>query len=155
MRKRSWLFGACLWALATGCATAPQPITKIVNGHVIETRSVSAEAYEHVARAELYEEEERWQEAADELQRALPFDPDAAEVRAELAELFIRLARRDDAEEQVQRSLAIAPTVAGYLAAAHVAEARTDRGHAQPRRCHCGADRGLPPGAGRPGRRRD
>jgi tetratricopeptide (TPR) repeat protein len=100
-----------------------------VNGHVIETRSVSPDAYEHVARAYLYEEEERWQDAADELQRALPFDPDAAEVRADLAELFIHLGRRDDAQEQVNRSLDIAPTVAGYLAAAHLAQARADASH--------------------------
>ena len=126
MRIRRCLVAAVLGVVATGCATAPQPITKIVNGKVIETRAVSAEAYEHVARAYLYEEEERWQEAADELQRALPFDPDAAEVRAELGELFIRLARRDDAEEQIQRSLAIAPTVEGYLAAAHLAEAKAE-----------------------------
>ncbi len=59
-------------------------MTKIVNGQVIVTRAVSPEAYEHVARAYLYEEEERWQEAAAELQRALPFDAEAAEVRAEL-----------------------------------------------------------------------
>ena len=75
------LFG-CLVAGAAGCATAPPPITKIVNGRIVLTRAVGPEAYEHVARAQLYEEEERWQEAADELQRALPFDPDAAEVRA-------------------------------------------------------------------------
>ncbi|HXU61035.1 MAG TPA: tetratricopeptide repeat protein [Polyangia bacterium] len=135
MSIRSPRLAAILGVVAAGCATAPQPITKIVNGQLIETRSVSAEAYEHVARAELYEEEERWQDAADELQRALPFDPDAAEVRAELAELFIRLARRDDADEQIQRSLATAPTVAGYLAAAHLAEAKAQ---AQKSRAHAG-----------------
>jgi tetratricopeptide (TPR) repeat protein len=113
-----------LGIFGVACATAPQPITKIVNGHVVETRAVSPEAYEHVARAYLYQEEERWQEAADELQRALPFDPDAAEVRAELAELFIRLGRRDDAADEIARSLAIMPTVPGYLAEAHLAEAR-------------------------------
>jgi tetratricopeptide (TPR) repeat protein len=126
---RGWALCATVSALAAGCATAPPPITKIVNGRVIETRSVSAEAYEHVARAYLFEEDQRWQEAADELQRALPFDPDAAEVRAELAELFIRLDRRDDAQEQIQRSLEIAPTVEGYLAQAHLAEARADAAH--------------------------
>ncbi len=124
---RSW-FPVLASSLALGCATAPQPITKIVNGRVVETRAVSPEAYEHVTRAHLYEEEERWQEAADELQRALPFDPDAAEVRAELAELFIRLGRTDDAADQITRSLATAPTVPGYLAQAHFAEARRSGG---------------------------
>ena len=76
-----------------------------------------------------YEEEERWKEAADELQRALPFDPEAAEVRAHLAELFIRLGRLDDAAEQIARSLQIAPTVEGYLAEAHLAEAYGDEAH--------------------------
>jgi tetratricopeptide (TPR) repeat protein len=115
-----------LLAAGAGCATAPPTLTKIVNGRVIETRAVSPEAYEHVTRAYLYEEEERWQEAADELQRALPFDPDAAEVRAQLAELFIRLGRPDDAAEQIARSLATAPTVEGYLAQAHLAVARSE-----------------------------
>jgi tetratricopeptide (TPR) repeat protein len=112
-------------ALAIGCATAPRSITKIVNGRVVQTRAVNPDAYEHVARAHLYEEEERWQEAADELQRALPFDPEAAELRAELSELFLRLGRNDDAADQIARSLATAPTVAGYLAQAHFAETRT------------------------------
>jgi len=119
------LFG-CLVAGAAGCATAPPPITKIVNGRIVLTRAVGPEAYEHVARAQLYEEEERWQEAADELQRALPFDPDAAEVRAELAELFVRLGRLDDAAEEVARSLEIGPSIEGYLAEAHLAETQPD-----------------------------
>jgi tetratricopeptide (TPR) repeat protein len=118
-----------LVGLALGCATAPQPITRIVNGRLVMTRAVSPEAYEHVTRAYLYEEEERWQEAADEFQRVLPFDPDAAEVRAELAELFIRLGRPDDAADEVTRSLAISPTVVGYLAQAHLAEARSETPH--------------------------
>lgn len=117
-------------ALATvvaGCATGPRRVTKIVNGRIVVSRAVSPEAYEHVARAELYESEERWDDAAAELQRALPFDDEAAEVRAHLAELFVKLGRLDDAAEQVDRSLATAPTVAGYLARAHLAEARRDR----------------------------
>jgi tetratricopeptide (TPR) repeat protein len=121
--------------LMVGCASAPPPISKLVNGQLVFSRSVSPEAYEHVTRAMLYEEEERWQEAAEELQRALPFDPDAAEVRAELAELFVRLGRLDDATEEVNRSLQSAPTVEGYLAEAHLAEAQTDeakRGRAIP-----------------------
>ena len=141
---------ALVAVLGIGCATAPQPITKIVNGRVVETRAVSPEAYEHVARAYLYEEEERWQEAADELQRALPFDPDAAEVRAELAELFIRLGRRDDAADEIARSLATTPTVAGYLARAHLAEART-AGTQKARRPDPAAHAGGAPGARRRG----
>ncbi len=123
------LIVAAIVGLGSGCATAPKPVTRIVNGRVVVTRAVSPEAYEHVTRGYLYEEEERWQEAADEFQRVLPFDPDAAEVRAELGELFIRLGRRDDAAEQISRSLAISPTVAGYLAQAHLAEARSETPH--------------------------
>jgi tetratricopeptide (TPR) repeat protein len=104
-------------------------VTKIVNGRVVVSRAISGSAYEHVARALLYEEEERWKDAANELQRALLFDPDAAEVRAQLAELFIRLERLDDAAEQITRSLQIAQTVDGYLAKAHLAEAHDDDAH--------------------------
>ena len=126
-RERGALVAALL--LVIGCASAPRAVTKIVNGKVVVTRAVSPEAYEHVTRAMLYEEEERWKEAADELQRALPFDPEAAEVRAHLAELFIRLDRLDDAAEQISRSLQVAPTVDGYLAQAHLADAYEDGPH--------------------------
>jgi tetratricopeptide (TPR) repeat protein len=114
--------------LLVGCATTGQPVTKIVNGRVILTRAVSPEAYEHVTRALIYEEEERWDDAAAELQRALPFDDEAAEVRAHLADLFVRLGRLDDATEQVEHSLRTEPTVDGWLASAHVREARGDAG---------------------------
>jgi tetratricopeptide (TPR) repeat protein len=113
-------------AAVVGCATTPQPVTKIVGGKVIVTRAVSPEAYEHSARALMYEQEERYAEAAAELQRALPFDDEAAEPRAHLAELFVRLGRLDDAAEQIDRSLQIAPTVDGYLASAHLNQARGD-----------------------------
>jgi tetratricopeptide (TPR) repeat protein len=111
---------------AAGCATTPPPVTKLVGDKVVVTRAVSPEAYEHIARALLYENEERWDEAAAELQRGLSFDPDAPEIRAELAELFVRLGRLDDADEEIDRSLATTPTVEGYLARAHLAEARHD-----------------------------
>jgi tetratricopeptide (TPR) repeat protein len=108
------------------CAGTQRPVTRIVNGRIIVTRSISPDAYSHVARALLYEEEQRWDDAARELQRALPFDDGGAELRAHLAELFVRLGRLDDAGEQVQRSLQIAETVDGHLAAARLAQARHD-----------------------------
>jgi tetratricopeptide (TPR) repeat protein len=111
------------------CASQPKQVTKIVNGRIVVARAVSPEAYEHVTRAYLYEQDERWKEAADELQRALPFDPEAAEERAHLAELFIKLGRLDDAGEQITRSLQIAPTVEGHLARAHLAQAHGDEAH--------------------------
>lgn len=111
---------------AIGCAGAPRPITKIVNGRIVVTRPISPEAYEHVTRALLYEEEQRWDEAAAELQRALPFDDEAAEIRAHLAVLFVRAGRLDDAAEQIERSFRIAPTVEGWLASAHLKRARGD-----------------------------
>jgi len=112
--------------MAAGCATAPRPVSKIVGGRIVLTRSVSPAAYEHVTRALLYEEEERWEEAAAEMQRALPFDSDAPELHAHLAELFIKLQRLDDAADQVRRSLHIEPTVDGWVASAHVKQARGD-----------------------------
>ena len=112
--------------LGAGCATVSQPVTKIVNGKVIVSRSISPEAYEHVTRSLLYEEEERWDDAAAELQRALPFDDEAPELRAHLADLFVRLGRLDDATEQVEQSLRLEPTVDGWLASAHVREAKSD-----------------------------
>jgi tetratricopeptide (TPR) repeat protein len=116
--------------VVAGCATGPRAVTRLVGDRIVVTRAVSPEAYEHVARALLYEEEERWEDAAAELQRALPFDEDAAEVRAELAELFVRLGRFDDAAGEIERSLETAPSVEGYLARAHLADARHDGGAA-------------------------
>lgn len=126
-----WTAGGCalalVLALGAGCATTSPPVTKIVDGKVIQTRAVSPAAYEHVARALLHEEESRWQDAALELQRALQFDDDAPEVNAHLAELFLRLGRVDDAAAEVKRSLSVEATVDGLIADAHVRQARKDR----------------------------
>jgi tetratricopeptide (TPR) repeat protein len=110
-----------------GCATPhPGPVSKLVNGRIVVSRAISPEAYEHALRAQLYEEEQRWADAALELQRALTFDGEGAELRAHLADLLLRLDRVDDAANQAAESLKTAPTVAGYLATAHVAEGRHD-----------------------------
>src|SRR4051794_10339240 len=112
--------------VVVGCATAPGPVSKIVNGRIVVTRAIGPDAYEHVARAQLFEEDQRWGDAARELERALQFDEEGAEVRAELAEVYLRLGRLDDAADQIERSVATAPTVEAYLAAAHLAEVRHD-----------------------------
>jgi Tfp pilus assembly protein PilF len=116
------LAAACLGA----CATQAPPITKLVNDRQIVTRSVDASAYEHASRAFLYEEEERWQEAAAELQRALIFDDESPELQAHLAEIFMRLGRLSDAAAAIHASLKIEVTPDGLMAQAHLRQAQGD-----------------------------
>jgi tetratricopeptide (TPR) repeat protein len=113
-------------ALIAGCATTNPAITKLVNGRVVVSRPVSPSAYEHVARGLLLEEEERWNDAASELQRALVYDGDAPELQAHLAELFMRLDRLDDAASAVRSSLVAGVTVDGLVAEAHLRQLRGD-----------------------------
>jgi len=107
------------------CATQP-PITKLVNDRQIVTRSVNASAYEHASRAFLYEEEERWQDAAGELQRALVFDDESPELQAHLAEIFMRLGRPSDAAAAIRASFKIEVTADGLMAEAHLREVQGD-----------------------------
>ncbi len=116
------LAAACLGA----CATRPPPITKLVNDRRIVTRSVDASAYEHASRAFLYEEAERWQEAAAELQRALVFDDESPELQAHLAEIFMRLGRLSDAAAAIGASFKIEVTPDGLMAQAHLRQAQGD-----------------------------
>jgi tetratricopeptide (TPR) repeat protein len=113
-------------ALLAGCATGNSAITKLVGGKLVVTRSISPGAYEHAARALLLEEEERWNDAAAEMQRALVYDGDAPELQAHLAELFMRLDRLDDAAQAIKSSLASAITVDGLTAEAHLGQLRGD-----------------------------
>jgi tetratricopeptide (TPR) repeat protein len=116
------LAAVCLGA----CATKPPPITKLVNDRRIVTRSVNASAYEHASRAFLYEEEERWQDAAAELQRALVFDDESPELQAHLAEIFMRLGRLPDAAAAIHASFKIEVTPDGLMAEAHLRQAQGD-----------------------------
>lgn len=126
MRRPALLLAACGTLGVLGCASAPPPVSKIVNGQVVVSRAISPDAYAHYARAQLYEEEQSWDEAARELRRVLALDDQAPEVRAQLADVLLQAGQVADAADEVERSLAIEPTVAGYAAAAHVAEARHD-----------------------------
>ena len=115
-----------LLALAGGaCATVP-PITKLVGGRQISTRSVDPQAYEHVSRALLYQEQEQWQKAVNELRRAVVLDGDAPELHAQLAELLLRLGELKQAAAEVHASLKIAKTARALLAQAHVRRAVGD-----------------------------
>jgi tetratricopeptide (TPR) repeat protein len=98
----------------------------LVNDRQIVTRSVNASAYEHASRAFLYEEEERWQDAAAELQRALVFDEESPELQARLAEVFMRLGRQSDASAAIRASFKIEVTADGLMAEAHLREAQGD-----------------------------
>jgi Tfp pilus assembly protein PilF len=120
------LFFGLVAAFLGACATQPPPITKLVGGRQITSRSVDPTAYEHVSRALLYEEQERWQDAAAEIQRAILFDEDAPELHAHLAELFLRLGRDKDAESEVRASLKLGPSASGLLADAHVRRVQGD-----------------------------
>jgi tetratricopeptide (TPR) repeat protein len=114
------------WAVTClgACANRLPPVSKLVNNRRVVTRSVNASAYEHASRAFIYEEEERYQEAAAELQRALVFDDDAPELHAHLAEIFVRLGRLDDAAAAIAASTKIDVTADALMAEAHLRQAR-------------------------------
>lgn len=120
-----WGFAVTAALFAFGCASTPaRPITKLVSGRVIVTRSVSGHAYEHAARAMVYEGEDRWEEAAAEYQRAIAYDADAPELHARLGEAFLALDRAEDAEAEIARSLKLETTVDGLMAQAHLRQRR-------------------------------
>jgi tetratricopeptide (TPR) repeat protein len=120
-----------LLALAlAGCATGAPPITKLVGGREIVTRSVDPNAYEHAGRALVYEEEHRYEDAIAEIKRALIFDREAPELHARLAELSLHLGRLDDAASSVKDSLSLGESVPGLVADAHVRQRRGDLGGA-------------------------
>lgn len=121
--RRSWLLAL---ALLGACATQPPTITKLVGGRQIATRSVDPDAYEHVARALLFEEQERWQDAAAELRRALDFDADAPELHAHLAELLLHAGDVKTAAAEARQSLRLGASPTGFLALAHVRRAQAD-----------------------------
>lgn len=118
--RSSHALAALVGLAIAGCASSGPSVTKIVAGRVITTRSVSGHAYEHAARAALYQEDERWEDAAAEYQRAIAFDADAPELHARLAETFLALGRIEDADGEITRSLKLDTTVAGLVAQAHL-----------------------------------
>ena len=114
--------GLCALAFAA-CATTSPPITKLVGGRQLTTRSIDPDAYEHASRALLYQDQDNWQKAAEELRRAVVLDGDSPELHAQLAEVYLRLGKLKDAAAEVHDSLAIARTASGLLAEAHLRRA--------------------------------
>jgi tetratricopeptide (TPR) repeat protein len=114
---------ACL-ALLAACASRPPVITKLVDGRQIATRSVDPNAYEHAGRALLYEDEERWEDAAAELRRALAFDGQSPELHARLAEVLLHLGKIKDAVAEADESLKLGQSPSGLLAVARVRRAQ-------------------------------
>jgi Tfp pilus assembly protein PilF len=112
--------------LLAACATSAPPVTKLVGGRQISTRSIDPEAYEHVSRALLFEEQQAWQKAADELRRAIVLDGEAPELHARLGELLLRMGDVKGAEAAVRASLRLGRSVPGLIALAHVRQANGD-----------------------------
>ncbi len=110
--------------LLGACASRPATITKLVNGRIVESRPVDPDAYEHVARAGVYEEQGRFDDAADEIKRALNYDPGAPELQARLAEALIRLSRLDEAAQIIAASRKTEETTAGLVAFGHLLQAQ-------------------------------
>ncbi len=115
---------AGLMFCAIACATSPRPVTKIVGNRIVVTRAVNPYAYEHAARALLYENEERWEDAVVELREALAYDKQAPELHARLADVLIHLDKLDEAETEILISLDIEPTAPALLARGHLFLAR-------------------------------
>jgi tetratricopeptide (TPR) repeat protein len=120
------MFAAIAAGCATGCATTPPPVSKIVGGRIIQSRAIHPDAYERVARAQLFEDEERWEEALGELERALELDHDAPEIHARIAELELSLGRTDRAARAASKSLSLGETTLGLIAHAHVRQKSRD-----------------------------
>jgi cellulose synthase operon protein C len=115
-----------LLSFGQGCASKQPTVTKLVNGKLIETRSVSPRAYEHATRAMVYEEEDRFEEAVTEYKAAIEYDQESPELNARLAEAYIELGDVANAQAAIKRSAALAPTVDGVVAGAHLALHRGD-----------------------------
>ena len=89
---------------------------------------VSALAYRHYVDALLAKNRDDLPTAASSMREALLFDPESAHLRTVLAEIFLRLGRLGDAEEEIRLALALdgAHGPARVLAAQIAAAARRD-----------------------------
>src|SRR5262245_21125550 len=111
-RLRSLALGAAL--LGGGCAARlPEPQTPTMvrnfNGTLVAGYYVSPSAYQHYIQAQLYSNDGRAEDAAEELRLAIASDGASAYLRTRLAEELLALGRVDEAREEVEAALHLDP----------------------------------------------
>src|SRR5262245_10265952 len=105
---RSLALGAAL--ASGGCATRlpePQTPTMVRNFHgtLVAGYYVSPSAYQHYIQAQMYSNDGRAEDAAEELRLAIASDGASAYLRTRLAEELLALGRVDEAREEVEAAL--------------------------------------------------
>lgn len=123
MKRLRWLLVGVV--VVGGCASRiPEPRTPTMvrdfGGTLVPGYYVSPSAYEHYIRAELYSNDGRAEEAADQLRQAIVSDGASAYLRTRLAEELLTLGRIDEARDEVEAALHLDP----QFAEAHVDLAR-------------------------------
>ncbi|HEY7953788.1 MAG TPA: tetratricopeptide repeat protein [Polyangia bacterium] len=104
----------CGVLLVGGCAgRVPEPRTPTMvrnfHGTLVPGYYVSPSAYQHYIQAQLYSNDGRSEEAAEELRQALAADGASAYLRTRLAEELLTLGRVDEAREEVDAALHLDP----------------------------------------------
>jgi tetratricopeptide (TPR) repeat protein len=103
--------------VAAGCAgRLPEPqaptMMRSFHGTLVPGYYVSPAAYQHYIQAQLFSNEGRAEEAAEELRHALASDGASAYLRTRLAEELLALGRVDEAREEVEAALHLDPQFA-------------------------------------------
>lgn len=111
--------------LAAGCSRLPEPrnpsMVRSFNGTLVPGYYVSPAAYQHYIQAQLFANDGRAEEAADELRHALASDGASPYLRTRLAEELLQLGRVDEAREEVEAALHLDPQFPeGYVDLAKV-----------------------------------
>src|SRR5437763_7695817 len=99
---------------ATGCSgRLPEPrqptMVRSFHGTLVPGYYVSPAAYQHYIQAQLFSNDGRAEEAAEELRHALASDGASAYLRTRLAEELLALGRVDEAREEVEAALHLDP----------------------------------------------
>jgi tetratricopeptide (TPR) repeat protein len=135
MKKLRWLLVGVV--AVGGCASRmPEPRTPTMvrsfGGTLVPGYYVSPTAYEHYIRAELFANDGRAEEAADQLRQAIVSDGASPYLRTRLAEELLTLGRIDEARDEVEAALHLDPQFAeAYVDLARVRLRLGDLGAAE------------------------